>query len=293
MDPCSRRWGKGLNIRRQAVSRRRMSADASRSLESRMEQLLIFWQYFLLVLIRMTGLFTLSPIYGRNNVPQMVKVGLSVLMTFVVVGLFPDQGPAQAGGLFSLVILCLSELLVGLTLGFMTTLFFSVVFTAGQMIDMQIGFGMVQVYDVQTNVPVPIAGSLLNLVLLQCFLTVDGHTRLIAVLMRTFEAMPVGQANFRPELALVVTESFCQTFLLSVNVAMPVLASGLLAEVALGIIVRSAPQMNVFVIGIPLKTLLGLLMLSLFIPVFVQFTGPLFDRMFAAVDTVFRGMAPV
>lgn len=257
-----------------------------------MEEILGHWQFFLLVLVRMTGLFTLSPVYGRSNIPVPLKVGFTLLLTFIMVQLVPPVILPQFDSIFSYMLLVLSELLVGLTLGFVTTLFFSVVFTAGQMIDTQIGFGMVQVYDVQTNVPIPVAGSLLNLVLLQCFLAVDGHTRLVAILFDTFAAAPVGQVVFRPELAMAMVKYFSQCFILAVNVAMPILASGLLAEAALGIIVRSAPQMNVFVVGIPIKIILGLLLLAVTVPVFATFTSTLFDRMYEAIRTVFGGMVP-
>jgi flagellar biosynthetic protein FliR len=247
---------------------------------------------FALILVRISGLFLLSPIWGRANVPAALKVCLSALLSLILLGFFPPPEVFPHASLAAFLFACLGEILIGLTLGFVTTLFFSVVFTAGQIIDMQIGFGMVQVYDVQQNIQIPIAGSLLNLILLLCFLMAGGHMDLIRILHNTFSYIPLGHVQFTAALPAVIVGAFAESFVLAVRVAMPVIASGLLAEISLGVIVRTAPQMNVFVIGLPLKTIIGLVMLALIIPVFVGATGPLFDAMFRTLEEAFFAMAP-
>jgi flagellar biosynthetic protein FliR len=245
---------------------------------------------FALILIRMAGLFLLSPIWGRANVPGSLKIGLALALTFILINFYPPGAMPLSDTVVGYVLLCTGELLVGLILGFVTTLFFSIAFTAGQIIDMQTGFGMVQVYDVQQNIQIPIAGNLLNLVILLCFMLAGGHLRLIEILAHTFEVLPIGHIVLDQRLPLVMLDGFARTFGLAVQVAMPVIAAGLLAEISLGVIVRTAPQMNVFVIGIPLKTLIGLLMLCFIVPVFVNLTNPLFDEMFAYVDKAFEAL---
>ena len=124
---------------------------------------------FALILIRVSGLFLLSPIWGRANIPNQLKIGLSVVLTVILINFYPPAA-SPAANLIGYAMLCVGELLIGLTLGFVTTVFFGIVFTAGQIIDMQTGFGMVQVYDVQQNIQIPIAGNLLNLMILLCFI---------------------------------------------------------------------------------------------------------------------------
>ena len=94
-----------------------------------------------------------------------------------------------------------------------------------------------------------------------------------------------------PQIGLVALDVFILSFVLSVNVAMPLIAAGLLSEVALGFIIRAVPQVNVFVVGIPLKILLGFLVLLLVVPVFVNFTGVIFDRMFESINKLIAGLA--
>ncbi len=248
---------------------------------------------FALILIRLSGLFLLSPIWGRANVPRTLKIGLCILLGLILINFFPPPAQPSYHTLIGYALLCVGELLIGLAMGFVTTMFFSIVFTAGQIIDMQTGFGMVQVYDIQQNIQIPIAGNLLNLVILLCFLLAGGHMKLIEILFRTFEHMPPGMIVLDERLPLMMLEGFIRSFTMAIQVAMPIIAAGLLAEISLGIIVRTSPQMNVFVIGIPIKTIIGLLMLSLIIPVFVHFTTPVFDTMFSFIDRAFQALLPV
>ena len=244
---------------------------------------------FVLILIRMSGLFLLSPVWGRATVPARLKIGFAIVLTVILINFYPP-GEALNTNIVGFALLCTGELLIGLVLGFVTTVFFGIVFTAGQIIDMQIGFGMVQVYDVQQNIQIPIAGNLLNLVILLCFILTGGHVKLVEILFRTFEVLPIGQITLDTRLPIVMLECFIRSFVLAVQVAMPIIASGLLAEISLGIIVRTAPQMNVFVIGIPIKIIIGLLMLLLITPMFVSMTGGIYDEMFAFIDRAFSTM---
>ncbi len=253
--------------------------------------LLLWVAQFALILIRLAALFTISPIFGRANLPNTAKIMFSVILSILVINLVPPGDVLNGVSLPGFVFMCLSELVVGLSLGFLTTVFFSVVFTAGQIIDTQIGFGMVQVYDVQSNVQIPISGSLLNMVLLISAMVSGGHLRLIQILTRTFETIPVGQAHITAETGLLVLDAFTKSFVLAIQVAMPIIASGLLAEIALGVVVRTAPQMNIFVIGIPIKTIIGLIMLILVVPTFTVFTSAIFDSMYNSIDALFLSMA--
>ena len=254
---------------------------------------LIWLVQFLLILTRMTAMFVLSPILGRNNIPSLAKIGLSLLVTFMLINFYPPAAPdypfdtplAVAGAV-------LLELIVGFVLGFGTILFFNVVHMAGHIIDVQIGFAMSQQFDPGTGMQVPIVGSLLNLMFVQCFLIADGIPTLVGITGRTFQVIPVGGAVVSPALAMAVVDAFLRCFVLALNIAMPVLASAMLLEIGLGIVVRTAPQMNIFVIGIPLKVVVGLISLFLCIPVFVALTGGVFDRMYETIDMLFMHLVP-
>lgn len=247
--------------------------------------------YFALTLIRVSALVVSSPIFGRKNLPNMVKILLCVTLTGVLYSTWESIPVLSYRGVLEYIVLCAKELLFGLILGYVTTLFFSLAQTAGQAIDMQMGFGMVNVLDAQSNLSVPMMGNFLYIVLLAAFFAVNGHRQLLYILLSTFRNIPVGQVSLNPMLGYSALEVFALSFGLVINIAMPVVAAGLVAEVFMGFVVRTTPQLNIFVVGIPLKILLGFVVLLLVLPVYVNFTEELFARMFESIDYMIKGLA--
>ena len=243
--------------------------------------------YFVLLLMRTSALIFASPIFGRVNVPQIAKIGLVFSITYLFF-LAHDPVPiAEYSNTFGFLLLVGSELLVGVALAFVTNIFFTLTFVAGQMIDMQIGFGIVSVYDIQNNTQVPIFGNVLNIILLLLFFMMNWHHKLIDILFFTLEEIPVGGLIFRPEIGLVALELFARTFALGVMVALPIVASGIVLEIVFGTLMRSVPQLNMFVVGIPMKTLVGFIMISATLPIFANFSEIIFERMFEGIGLMF------
>ncbi len=247
------------------------------------------FDYMLLLFLRVTGLIWPSPIFGRKTVSAPIKIVFICSLTFIFMLSFPapDEGVAY-GTVLEYILICAKELLFGLAMGYVTTLFFNLVYSAGQIMDMQIGFGIVSVYDIQNNSQVPVMGNILNLVLLIVFFSVNGHLKLIAILHTTFEKIPVGHVMLSIDFIAVMLETFSRTFVLAIMVAMPILAAGLILEIAMGVLIRSVPQMNMFVIGIPVKILVGLIVLLISMPVFVNFSNTIFTEMFNSIGKVFN-----
>jgi flagellar biosynthetic protein FliR len=149
---------------------------------------------------------------------------------------------------------------------------------------------MVNVLDVQNQISVPITGNLLNIVLIIVFFGVNGHLKLIYILNGTFAQIPAGTLSLNLNVGMTALELFSLSFVLAVHVALPLIISGLLVELALGFMTRAVPQINVFVVGIPVKVILGFLILLLVLPVYVNFTNAIFDRMFESISTMMRGL---
>jgi flagellar biosynthetic protein FliR len=176
-------------------------------------------------------------------------------------------------------------------MGYITTLFFSVVMTAGELIDNQIGFGMASLFDPQSNMQVPLFGNFLNVLAMLLFFSVDGHHTLIRILCSSFFRIPPGKISINPALGTMAAEYFSTTFVLAVQIALPAVAASLMAETALAVIMRTVPQMNVFVVGIPLKVILGMVVLIVILPVYRIVMGNVFDRMNMAVVHILEGFA--
>lgn len=257
-------------------------------MESLISQILGHFDYTLLIFIRVSGLIMPSPIFGRKNLPSVIKISFCVLLTVLFIGSFPfpDAG-IQAAAPIEYFFMCLKELLFGLTMGFILTMFFNIAIMAGQLMDMQIGFGMASVFDIQFNSQVPVSGNIMNLILLILFFSLNGHLKLIEILYTTIERIPIGQVAVSVDLAAVIIEAFCQTFVLSVMLATPLIASGIVLEVAMGVLLRAVPQMNMFVVGIPMKLFIGLLVLLIMIPAFASFSDKIFNELFLAIGRAF------
>lgn len=260
-------------------------------MESILSEVSLHLDFFILMFLRITALIVSSPIFGRKNVPTSVRIGFCLILTYVMFAAYPVITAIEYKNLLEFSVLCIKELLFGLVLGYVTNLFFSIAQTAGYVIDMNTGFGMVNVLDMQNNISVPITGNFLNIVMLISFFGVNGHHQLIYIIKSTFKNIPIGSVTLNPNIAWTALEVFVFSFILAVNVAMPVIVSGLLAELILGFIVRTVPQMNMFVLGIPLKILIGLIMLLLIMPIYVSFTNVIFQNMFTAIERMIINLA--
>jgi len=244
--------------------------------------------YFLLIVLRVGGLVLSSPIFGRVNVPQIAKIGLVASLSFLFFTIFPQTVTLQYNTLFGFMLLCAGELLLGMALAYILNMFFSLTaFTAGQLIDMQIGFGIVNVYDAQNNTQVPMMGNVINIIFILMFFVVNGHIRLIEMIYITVERMPIGSLVFSANIGWTTLELFMRSFLLGVMMALPIIASGLTLEIAFGMMMRAVPQLHMFVVGIPLKMLVGLSIFIIVIPVYVRFSERVFVELFNGLEMMF------
>ena len=244
--------------------------------------------YFILLIFRMSGLVFSSPIFGRVNVPVIAKIGLVLSLGYLMFLIFPQSVPIHYTTLIGYVLLCAGELLLGMALAYVVNVMFSLTaFTAGQLIDMQIGFGIVNVFDAQNNTQVPMMGNVLNIMFILLFFLVNGHTRLIEIIYLTIDRMPIGTLVFSPALGLTALEIFIRAFLLGIMMALPVIASGLTIEMGFGMLMRAVPQIHMFIVGIPLKMLVGLILFAVTLPVFGSFSARVFDELFLGVEKMF------
>jgi flagellar biosynthetic protein FliR len=245
---------------------------------------------FLLVFMRMTGLFVLSPVFGRRNVPAYLKIGMSFMMALVLLNTIPLQSIDIVNNIWLYVWILFKEMLIGMAMGYITTLAFSAILIAGQIMDFQIGFGMVNAFDPVNEVAVPIVGNLINMMALLLFFGMNGHHALISLLFDSYTVLPIGDFSIKPDILWYILGIFVQTFIWAIKLAIPLMAVLLLTEVMLGILSRALPQMNVFVMGMPIRLMIGLIMLLLVLPVYVNLMEPLFAEMFDGISGFMQRM---
>lgn len=244
---------------------------------------IIFSNYllFLLVLTRMTGVFLFNPFLGRKNVPAIVKVGLALVLAIIITPTLSTKAEISSDIEFVLVIL--KELLIGYLTGFIISLFVSWVLMAGEMSDVQLGLGMSQIYDPQSNISMPVTGNLYNIMLTLMFFSSKSHLTLIKIASVSCEVFPPGPSMFNMEIGSHVVLLFGDILVLTLKLAIPIIAVELLAEAGLGVLMRTVPQINVFVASIQVKLLIGLIVIFLFLPpaagILNKSIGYMFERL--------------
>jgi len=225
-------------------------------------------QEFLLLFFRVAAIVISSPVLGHENTPGQVKIGLIFFLSVVSYSTVEINLPeGDHNTIFELVPLIASEMLVGITIGFAGRLIFAAVQFAGQMLGMQMGFAMVNVLDPVSNTQVSITSQALNMFAILTFLAVDGHYWFIRGIVYSFEIVDPGGFTLSGGLMETMVTLTSALFVTAIQLVAPVSAILLFQNVGLGVLARTVPQMNVFIVGLPLQILLGLLMLSMTLPI--------------------------
>ncbi len=236
---------------------------------------------FLLIFVRMTGLFIVAPIFGRRNIPTYLKIGFSFFTAIILVNTIQIPAPEAYVSMLQVAFMAAKEFIVGITIGFIAYLAFTAIYVAGEIIDMQIGFGVVNIMDPISNIQVPITSNVYFILSMLVYLAVNGHHSLIKALFDSYTVVPLGTAVFNAAIADNLMAVFGTIFAVGFKIAAPVIAAILITDVALGTVSRMVPQLNVFVIGMPLKILVGIVILMVTIPMFLY----LLEGLFQVVDT--------
>ncbi len=217
----------------------------------------------LLVFARVLCIFIFNPILSRRNVPTIAKIGISILITYIVI-LVTQPEPIDSGtqpGIYLMMIL--RESLIGVIIGFITDLFFFMIQVAGEVMDMQSGLGMAKVFDPETHVQMSIMGSFLSFMLYLYFFVTNAHMSLIKLFVVSFDIIPLGQGGFNPDLGYNLTVFFSVLFAMVMKLAMPIIAAELIMEFCMGVLMKSVPQIQLMVINIQMKVAFGFIMLFL------------------------------
>ncbi len=229
-----------------------------------------------LVLVRITGLVLVAPVFGHLLVPMRVRAGLAIVLTL---GLSPwvTPVPAPEGDAFSLVAAIGGEAIIGTTLGFAAGLVFSGFAIMGEFASVQGGLGAATVLDPASGASSVVLASILQLTALAIFIAIDGHYLLLGALMDSFTVLPPGGGGLSVTVFEQITGMGALIFEVGVKLAFPVTAAMLVSNVAVGMLGRAIPQLNLMALQLPAHVGVTLLILGLG-------AGPLVDAMRAAIE---------
>lgn len=238
---------------------------------------------FLLIFMRVTTFFLVVPLYSYRTIPTIHKVGFSFFLTWIMYYNIENPVAIIEEHFFLLLI---KEVMFGLLLGLIAFMILSAMQIAGGFIDFQMGFAIANVIDPQTGAQSPLMGQYFYTIALLFLLSVDGHHLLLDAIFYSYEYVPLAQ-EWLPlgseNVALFVTKSFALLFVIAFQMALPVVACLFLVDVALGITARTVPQLNVFVVGIPLKIAVSFIFIILTFGGLMLVMRSLFEQMFVTM----------
>jgi flagellar biosynthetic protein FliR len=218
---------------------------------------------FLLALVRASAWLLIVPPFATRSIPAMVKIGLAAAIALPVAGkLAPETNIVDLGPLLAAIVL---QIGIGISLGFVVYMLFAAVQAAGELIDLFGGFTVAPAFDPLSNAQSSTFGRFYQLLATTLLFVINGHILLLRGFMTSFDAID-GTSPQLGDLSGNLTHSIGLFFIAAIEIAAPLLAALFLAEVALGLLSRAAPQMNVFLIGFPFKILLTLLLGGLALP---------------------------
>ncbi len=246
-----------------------------------MEQLLslIYVPQYILVFARIAAFFVTVPLFSYRTIPTTFKIGLSIFLAIILAQTVPLE--IIPFDMFFIVLL-LKEVMVGIFIGLIAFMVVSAVQIAGGFIDFQMGFAIANVVDPQTGAQSPLIGQYFYIIALLFLLAVNGHHMLIDGLHYSFQVIALD--SFIPfshaSIGAFIVQTFNAMFVIAFQIAIPIVGCLFLVDVALGLIARTVPQLNVFVVGLPIKIFVSFVAILIFLGMYMYLAEMLFKTMF-------------
>jgi flagellar biosynthetic protein FliR len=234
---------------------------------------------FLLVFMRITAFFVTLPLFSYRNIPNSHKISFSFLLACIMFFAL-DLPKIEIDGEYF--ILILKEALFGLMIGFSAYLIIVAVQLAGSFIDFQMGFAIANVIDPQTGAQSPLIGQFLYTFALLLMISINAHHLLLDGVFYSYQFVPIDQLYLplgEENVIEYIVQSFNSMFIIAFQMSIPVVGSLFLVDLALGIVARTVPQLNIFVVGLPLKIGVSFIMLILVMAALFVFMQELFETM--------------
>jgi flagellar biosynthesis protein FliR len=241
----------------------------------------------LLATSRATGFVVLAPPFNSNGIPAPVKGALAMALSLVVFPHITGTLPAITAGF--LVVTAVTEAIIGAALGFLVQLLFTAVQMAGDIIDVTGGFSMQPAYDPMSLSTHGVIGKLHHLLATTLLFSSGGHLLLVRGFATSYDGLPVGASLPTEQLGSALVTAFTMMFLAALQIAGPMVAVLLLSDVALGLLSKAAPALNIFAIGFPVKIMITLALLGLTFPLLPPALDTLMDHAVEAMTAFESG----
>jgi flagellar biosynthetic protein FliR len=248
-------------------------------------------QMFLLVFLRIGAILMTLPVFESRSIPHLFKLALAFAVSLILFPVLDLKPVPLAGSIFTLGIGAVGEILLGLVIGFSVKLIFAGIQLAGQMAGYQMGFAIANVMDPDQSQQVLLLAQFNNLVALLIFLTINAHYWFIRALTHSYRMIPPLNVHFDGTLMEYLIEMSGKMFVISIQVGAPIIAALLVTSVVFGLMARTVPQMNVFIVAMPIQIGVGLLFIGFSLPYFSAFLKMIFGGLGQHILIMLKAMA--
>jgi len=251
---------------------------------------LLTFEYFLLILVRISCFIYIAPFFGMQNAPWRIKIGLSFFISLLLYQLVPRESLGYTG-IVGYSIIVLKEGITGLLIGFVANICNSIIVFSGKVIDMEIGLAMANIYDPTTKAQSGLTGTMYNYFIMMLLIATDMHHYILRALVDTYQIIPINGAVFDwQHLMGSMTMFVTDLMVIGFRIVLPVFACSMILSCILGIMAKVAPQMNMFAVGMQIKVLLGLGIMFLTIVLLPSISNFIFMEMKRMIVSVIEGM---
>ncbi len=215
--------------------------------------------------VRISAAMMAAPLFSHRAIPRQIRLGVALMLALLLMPWQPAMSnfnPLSLQG----ILLTANELVLGICLGFMLQLVFEAVMFAGQFVATGMGLGFASVIDQQQGISVAVMGQFFMLITMLLFLAMNGHLAFIKLLADSFVAWPVGSAVVQPETFGVLLTAIGGMLRNALGIALPAVVALLVVQIAMGVMSRAAPTLNLFAVGFPVTLMLGLLVVERTLP---------------------------
>lgn len=248
-------------------------------------------EFYLLILVRITAFIGVAPLFSMNAISAQMKVAISIMLTAIVIPLVPVV-PLDYVGIVGYSVLILKEVVVGLVLGFMCAACTYILNFAGQLMDIDMGLSMASTFDPINHQQVTVTGLIYNSMFMLVFLATNMHYYVIRAIVDTFQYFNVGKEVFPRDMVELGIDFIINFFIIGFRITLPMFCAMFLINIILGILARVAPQMNMFVVGMQIKLIVGLLILVLLVQTIPTVSDFVFTEMKDVITNVIQGFTP-
>lgn len=248
-------------------------------------------EFYLLVLIRISSFVMTAPFFGYASIPIRVKAATSIILSLVAILATPVV-ELEYTGIIGYSALIVQEAAVGMVLGFMCNICLYIITFAGQVMDMEMGLSMANMFDPLSRIQISVTGNIYTYFVMLIMVVTNMHYYVLRAILDTFRYFNVGKAVFSGNVVETAIEFMGNYFLIGFRIVLPVFACMLIINVVLGVLSRAAPQMNMFVVGMQVKVLVGILILLIIIPTLPTVTNFVMDTMNDVILQLYRSFTP-